>query len=133
MTENPKCPICGARMYRSFDGYFCPPDGGCSLGNSKKGEGYANERARLLHCQHCEDSGGTGCEGWDHHCLMEGSGYIKWNDGECPLCFAALTERAAIVAWLRDSGAVEDDAVADAVEAIGNSIEIGDHLRGNNE
>lgn len=42
-------------------------------------------------------------------------------------------ERAAIAAWLRASGAVEDDAVADAVEAIGNSIERGDHLAGDDE
>ncbi len=42
-------------------------------------------------------------------------------------------EREAIVAWLRASGAVEDDAVADAVEAIGNSIERGDHLAGDDE
>lgn len=46
---------------------------------------------------------------------------------------SAKRERQAIVAWLRDSGAAEDDAVADAVEAIGNSIEHGDHLGADDE
>jgi len=116
MSENPKCPICGARMYLSFDGYHCPPLACRALVNSNK----ANE-SELLHCQHCEDEGGTKYKGWDHHCFMENSGYIKWNDGECPLCLAAFTERAAIVAWLRSEPyqfVIDDQEGSDYAAAI---------------
>ncbi len=79
------------------------------------------------HCDHCRTDG-DGCPG-DATGIHEDIGQYDWLTGTCPAC----KERRAIVAWLRDSGAVEDDAVADAVEAIGNSIELGDHLRGDDE
>lgn len=79
----------------------------------------------LLHCQHCEDEGGLKYKGWDHHCFMEGAGYIKWNDGECPLCLAALTERAAIVAWLRNRS---KQIAFTSMPYYADCIESGEHL-----
>lgn len=123
-AENTMCPICGARMYLSFDGYHCPPLACRALVNSDK----ANEskRSNLLHCQHCEDEGGLKYKGWDHHCFMESAGYIKWNDGECPLCLAALTERAAIVKWLRHQSEPGTSAVR-PIGSIADQIELGEH------
>lgn len=80
----------------------------------------------LLHCQHCEDEGGLKYKGWDHHCFMEGAGYIKWNDGECPLCAAALAERDEIVEYV--SAKLGDDFTYAAME-----IRDGEHLRWSND
>ena len=56
--------------------------------------------------------------------------YSTWVRDECPLCFAAEQERAAIVAWLR-TGAGRIDRPNRFVLADG--IEFRHHLRGDDE
>ena len=81
------------------------------------------------HCEHCEQDTLVQYDGWDHHCFIDGAGYVHWDDGKCPWCAAAEAERAAIVAWLRD----EETCRRVARGNLADFIERGVHLRSNDE
>jgi len=80
------------------------------------------------HCQHCGGwcSKGLTYNDWEHHCFMDGAGYLHWDTGKCPLCAAALAERDEIVEYV--SAKLGDDFTYAAME-----IRDGEHLRWNND
>ena len=93
--------------------------------------------ARETHCRHCTDCALTGNDDgihsdaphkWRKHrpeyTRRNHRGvrsYSTWERGECPMCFAAEHERAAIVAWLNDPR---------NSRFLAERIERGEHLRG---
>lgn len=101
--------------------------------------------ARETHCRHCTDCALTGNDDgihsdaphkWRKHrpeyTRRNHRGvrsYSTWERGECPMCFAAEHERAAIVAWLRD----EETWRRVARGNLADFIERGEHLRGDDE
>jgi len=78
------------------------------------------------HCEHCQSDTLVQYDGWDHHCFIDGAGYVHWDHGNCPFCAEAKRERTAIVAWLRADG-------GDVCNAYADEIERGEHLRGDDE
>ena len=101
--------------------------------------------ARETHCRHCTDCALTGNDDgihsdaphkWRKHrpeyTRRNHRGvrsYSTWERGECPMCFAAEQERAAIVAWLHSCG----DGICAECNANADLIESGEHLRGDDE
>ena len=103
--------------------------------------------ARETHCRHCTDCALTGNDDgihsdaphkWRKHrpeyTRRNHRGvrsYSTWERGECPMCFAAEHERAAIVAWLGTEACY--NTLRSHEWNLADALERGEHLRSNDE